>query len=152
MPQQNDTTTKDFFVEEVIFELDEPQIVLFQAAEEKWFGVLTDEESGLRRWLLAPVADNEYKALLKGRMRVRDAFEKERVLILDLDLSLKQVACWHVDPRSLDQTNDFPDKDVLLTDILEEKHLPEESGVWSVQKDILLSEDTSSIPRVSLCI
>lgn len=86
MPAQRDillrsaTDLKDVVVVE---EYNGPQIVFATLDEQRLFGVASDEDERVERWVFAPVSRTEEAALRAGVASLREALRKSDARIID---------------------------------------------------------------------
>ncbi len=90
----------------VLVEYNGPQVVVARDNEGLKLGVAADDEedSGLVRWLYAPLTDTEFKALVSGASTIRDALLKPRVYVIDFGRDDRPLRAWEHASELLDET------------------------------------------------
>lgn len=95
LPDQPLSSPPRFSTQQVLVEYGGPQIVTAVLADANalmpgscglYLGVASDEEDELVRWVLGPITQTEYKALIDGTETLRDALLKPQVYVLDVDV------------------------------------------------------------------
>lgn len=111
----------------IVEEYNGPQIVFATLDEQRLFGVASDEDERVERWVFAPVSRTEEAALRAGVASLREALRKSGARIIDF---ARGGSGFHVTPIAGDQLteDELPAADARLSaeqplDILEEDEL-----------------------------
>lgn len=102
-----------FELDQVLVEYDGPQIVTLRGADGLYLGIASDEDDAFVRWIYAPLAVTELRALLEGSATLREAVQKPKVYVVDVDHDGAPVHTWEYPGAQL-RDDDLPAPGALL--------------------------------------
>jgi hypothetical protein len=102
-----------FELDQVLVEYDGPQIVTLRGAGGLYLGIASDESDAFVRWIYAPLTETELRALLEGTGTLREAVQKPRVYVVDVDHDGTPIQAWEYPGERL-RDDDLPARGALL--------------------------------------
>lgn len=109
-------------IRHILYEFDGPKLVIaLDDSERQVLGIAIDEdsESGLVRWLYAPLPPDECLNLLRNLKTIREIIDGRTIEIYDLDPSLNVVRKWDLYSGSIPEEY-LPDSEARLPELVDD--------------------------------